>query len=190
MLLGTSSPLQHSSPKEWAAKHVALGLGSVVFPVDHLAGEETVEAYRRAAEEAGLVIAEVGVWKNTLAADPGERKSATDYAIGQLRMAEQIGARCCVNVLGTPYGPRWDGGYRDNFSEESWYLARTKVREIIDAVQPERTKFSIESMPWMIPSCTAEYAAATSRMSSCSRTIPSSSGNALRAKVTWTLSSG
>lgn len=23
-------------------------------------------------------------------------------------MADRIGARCCVNVVGTPYGPRWD----------------------------------------------------------------------------------
>lgn len=157
MLLGTSSPLKHATPQEWAARHVSLGLGSVVFPVDHLAGEETVEAYRRAAEEAGLVIAEVGIWKNTLSADPKERKEATEYAIGQLKMADRIGAKCCVNVLGTPYGPRWDGGYRDNFSDEAWELAVAKVREIIDAVRPSRTRFSIESMPWMIPSSPDEY---------------------------------
>ena len=92
ILLGVSSSLQHSTPEEWAAKHVALGLKCVNFPVDYLAGEDVYMAYKRAADEAGLVIAEVGIWRNTLAADPAEREKWIEYAIGQLRMAEQIGA--------------------------------------------------------------------------------------------------
>lgn len=43
-------------------------------------------AYKKAADEAGLTIAEVGVWRNT-SADPDERKRWIDYAIRQLRMA-------------------------------------------------------------------------------------------------------
>ena len=157
MILGISSPLRHRSPREWAEKHKALGLEAVVFPVDHLAGEEAVMAYKAAADEAGLSIAEVGVWRNALAADPAERRRWTDYAIGQLRMADAISAACCVNVAGTPYGPRWDGGYRDNFSDGFWALAVDKIREIIDTACPKRTKFCIESMPWMIPSSPDEY---------------------------------
>ncbi len=157
MLLGISSSLEHKSPEDWAAKHVALGLKSINFPVDYLAGERTYMAYKEAAEKAGLVIAEVGVWRNTLAADPEERRKWIDYAVGQLRMADKIGARCCVNVVGTPYGPRWDGGYRDNFSDELWKMAVEMIQRIIDTAQPQHTVFSIESMPWMIPSSPDEY---------------------------------
>lgn len=157
MKLGISSSLQHGSPQEWAAKHKALGLETVVFPVDHLSGEETVMAYKRAADEAGLQIAEVGVWRNTLAADPAEREKWIRYAVGQLKMADRIGARCCVNVVGTPYGPRWDGGYRGNFSAECWDMAVAMIRRIIDEAEPRRTFFSIESMPWMIPGSPDEY---------------------------------
>ena len=157
MILGISSALKHDSPREWAAKHKALGLEAVVFPIDHLAGEEAVMAYKAAADEAGLSIAEVGVWRNTLAFDPAERRRWTDYAVGQLRMADAVGAACCVNVVGTPYGPRWDGGYRDNFSEELWSMAVTMIREVIDTARPGHTKFCIESMPWMIPSSPDEY---------------------------------
>lgn len=157
MILGISSRLEHKTPEEWAAKHKALGLKCVNFPVDYLSGEETYMAYKREADKAGLMIAEVGVWRNTLAADPAERSKWIDYAIGQLRMAEQIGAACCVNVLGTPYGPRWDGGYRQNFSEELWTMAVGMIRQIIDAVQPQHTKYCIESMPWMVPSSPDEY---------------------------------
>lgn len=114
-------------------------------------------AYKEAADKAGLIIAEVGVWRNTLAADPIERAKWIDYAIGQLRMADQIGAICCVNVVGTPYGPRWDGGYRENFSDELWKMAVKMIQQIIDTAKPIHTKFSIESMPWMIPSSPDEY---------------------------------
>ena len=157
MYLGISSSLEHSTPAEWALKHKALGLKTVVFPVSCLDGEETVLAYKKAADEAGLTIAEVGVWRNTLASDPEERERWIVYAIEQLRMADAIGAACCVNVVGTPYGPRWDGGYRDNFSPELWDMAVRMIRRIIDTARPVRTKFCIESMPWMIPSSPDEY---------------------------------
>ena len=157
MYLGISSPLEHTSPADWAARHKALGLKTVVFPVSCLDGEETIRAYKKAADEAGLVIAEVGVWRNTLAADLEERNKWTDYAAAQLQMADEIGATCCVNVVGTPYGPRWDGGYRNNFSPELWKMAVQMIREIIDRVKPRQTKFCIESMPWMIPSSPQEY---------------------------------
>ena len=157
MLLGISSPLQHTSPEDWAAKHKALGLKAINFPVTYLDGEETYMAYKKAADAAGLSISEVGIWRNTLAADPAERAKWIEYSIGQLQMAEEIGATCCVNVVGTPYGPRWDGGYRGNFSKELWDDAVKMIRQIIDSVRPRHTKFSIESMPWMIPSSPDEY---------------------------------
>lgn len=157
MYLGISSSLEHNSPKEWAAKHKALGLETVVFPVNCDEDEETIMAYKNAADEIGLTIAEVGIWRNTLAADPNERKRWIDYAIRQLRMADAIGAACCVNVVGTPYGPRWDGGYRNNFSPDLWEMAVGMIQQIIDSARPIRTKFCIESMPWMIPSSPDEY---------------------------------
>lgn len=78
------------------------------FPVDYLAGEDVYMAYKKAADDAGLVIAEVGVWRNTLAADPAEREKWIEYAIGQLKMAEKIGAICCVNVDRSAFGVHLD----------------------------------------------------------------------------------
>lgn len=157
MLLGVSSSLEHSSPTEWAAKHVFLGLKCVNFPVSCLDGEDVCMAYKKAADDAGLVIAEVGIWRNTLAADPAERQKNIDFAVGQLRMADRIGAVCCVNAVGTPYGHRWDGGYRGNFTQEAWDMTVEMIRRIIDEAGPRHTKFCIESMPWMIPCSPDEY---------------------------------
>lgn len=158
MILGISSCLNHNSPEDWAQKHVDLGLKCVNFPATFEGGRDNYMAYKNAADKAGLIIAEVGVWRNTLAADPKEREKWIDYAINQLKMADEIGAQCCVNVAGTPHGPRWDGGYRDNFSKETWDATVRMVQEIIDTVKPKTAKYSIESMPWMVPSTPQEYA--------------------------------
>lgn len=157
MYLGVSSSLEHTGPEDWAKKHVSLGLKCVNFPVDYLAGEETYMAYKEAADKAGLLIAEVGIWKNTLSADKAEREKWMDYAVGQLKMADKIGALCAVNVAGTPHGPRWDGGYRNNFTRETWNDIVAMAQEIIDRAKPERAAFSLESMPWMYPTGPDEY---------------------------------
>ena len=156
MRLGTSAPLAYSGPADWAQKHRSLGLGAINF---HLTCEDDphlAEAFLREAEQQDLVMAEVGVWRNTLSPDPEIRKASIRYAIGQLELADRIGARCCVNILGAR-GPRWDGAYRDNFSGETWLLAVKTIRQIIDAVNPRNTFFTIESMPWMVPTGPDEY---------------------------------
>ncbi len=157
MKLGVSTSFSHSSPEEWAAKHVALGCEAVVFPVDYLAGEQVIDSYMNAAKAAGLRIAEVGVWRNVIAANPTERAQAVAYAIGQLRMADHIGAACCVNIAGAAGGNRWDGFCRENFSKEAWAATVAAVRQIVDTVNPVHTKYSLEPMPWMIPSGPEEY---------------------------------
>lgn len=151
MRLGISAALQHSTPEEWAKKHAELGLTAVVFPVNYLAGEDVIEAYAAAAHAYGLVIAEVGVWKNVIAVEEAERREAVAYAIGQLRMADRIGARCCVNIAGAAAGARWDGPCAENYSKDAWDRTVQSVREIVDAAKPVRTKYSLEPMPWMIP---------------------------------------
>ena len=157
MRIGISSGLSHNSPEEWAAQMKELGCSSVVFPLDYTAPENLIADYVNAAEKYGLLIAEVGVWKNVFAIDPDERRAARERAVGQLRLADQIGARCCVNVAGTYGGPVWDGGYRENFSGKAWDMLVEYTRGLIDEVRPARTKYSIEPMPWMYPTGPDEY---------------------------------
>ncbi len=157
MILGLNTTLTHTSPGEWARRNKELGCGAVVMPVNYLAGRTCYMEYANAAKEQGLVIAEVGIWKNMLAADEEERREAMEYSIGQLAMAEEIGAGCCVNIAGTPVPGRWDGGYAQNFTKETWDRTVEAIREIIDAVHPVHTKFTIEPMPWMVPTGPDEY---------------------------------
>ncbi len=117
MRLGTSSPLIYDSGRHWAENQVKLGCRAVVFPVQSSEPEKKIIEYKEAADKAGLMIAEVGIWRNALSSDPGERKKNMDYCVEQLRLADYLGARCCVNVAGTT-GDVWDGAYKQNFSKE------------------------------------------------------------------------
>ncbi len=156
MRLGTSSPLRHNSPEEWADKQIDLGCSTVVFPVQSNEPESKIIAYKEAAEKAGLTIAEVGIWRNALAADEGERKANMDYCVEQLRLADYLGARCAVNVAGS-FGRIWDGGYKENFTKDAWDKTVAMVREVIDRANPQNTYFTLEPMPWMIPTGPREY---------------------------------
>lgn len=156
MKLGTSSPLRHESPKEWAKRHQALGLEAINFPLTCEDNDALIDEYAKEAKKNNLEIAEVGVWRNTLDINEDARKEAITYSIGQLELAERVGARCCVNILGAR-GARWDGAYRENFSMETWKLGVKTIQEIIDTVQPKNTYFTIESMPWMFPTGPDEY---------------------------------
>lgn len=157
MRLGMATPLQHDSPTHWAEQLKAIGCGAVVFPLDYRASEKQIHAYAEAARQYDLMIAEVGIWQNPLAEDPQERRRAREYSVGQLRLADALGARCCVNVAGAIRGPRWDGGYKENYSAEAWQRTVEYTQELIDCVQPKHTFYTLEPMPWMIPSSPEEY---------------------------------
>jgi sugar phosphate isomerase/epimerase len=156
MRLGTSSPLNHSTPEEWAENQIKLGCRAVNFPLSSTDPEEKIIAYKEAAEKHDLLIAEVGIWRNALAADEDERKKNMDYCVEQLRLADFLNARCAVNVAGA-FGPVWDGHYKENFTDHAWKETVKMVQEIIDRANVKNTYFTLEPMPWMIPTGPREY---------------------------------
>ncbi len=156
MRLGTSSPLRHESAEQWASNQVSLGCATVVFPVQSNERESMIIEYKEAAERAGLSFAEVGIWRNALSQDPAERSKNMDFCVNQLRLADFVGAKCCVNVAGA-FGPIWDGAYKENFSDHARKETVRMVREIIDRADVKNTYFTLEPMPWMIPSGPDDY---------------------------------
>lgn len=156
MRLGLASPLKHETPKEWAANMKAIGCGCVVFPVDYMAGEAVVGAYAEAAEQEGLTIAEVEAWSNPLSPDEDVRSEAFTRCVRQLELADRIGASCCVNIAGSA-GSRWDGAYKENFTEAHWKMTVRSIQNIIDEAMPERTYYTLEPMPWMVPAGPEQY---------------------------------
>ncbi|HBZ77098.1 MAG TPA: AP endonuclease [Clostridiales bacterium] len=156
MRLGTSSPLKHETAEEWAKNQVTLGCRAVVFPLSADDPEEKIREYEDAAKAHDLLIAEVGIWRNALDMDPETRKKNREYCIAQLKLADRLGARCAVNVAGA-FGARWDGHYRENFTKEARMETVKMVQEIIDRAEVKNTYFTLEPMPWMIPTGPEDY---------------------------------
>ena len=136
-----------NTPEEWAAAAKRAGYSGVYFPVDYSAPLSLIDGYKSAADAADLVVCEIGVWKNTLAPDTAERESAIDYAVHQLELADYIGANCCVNIAGS-YSHVWDGPHPDNFTRRAFDDIVKTTQKIIEAVNPKKTCYALEPMPW------------------------------------------
>ncbi|WP_123043335.1 sugar phosphate isomerase/epimerase family protein [Cohnella candidum] len=158
MRLGGQVYPERQDPESWVDAVRKAGFRAAVCPVNHEADGALIRAYRDAAAANDIFIAEVGAWSNPISADPEVRRQAMEYCAKQLALAEEIGAGCCVNIAGSR-GEQWDGPHPDNFSDETFDLIVETVRGIIDQVNPSRTFFTLETMPWTYPDSADTYLA-------------------------------
>jgi sugar phosphate isomerase/epimerase len=145
-----------TDPEKWIAELRRHGYRAAYCPVDSRASDDLVRAFARAAQEADIVIAEVGAWSNPLSTDEETRRKAVQFCQEQLALADRIGARCCVNISGSR-GEQWDGPHPDNLTDATFDLIVESVRAIIDGVQPTRAFYTLEPMPWMYPDSPESY---------------------------------
>lgn len=156
MRLGGPVFVEDLTPERWTAALQSKGYSAAYCPVTSDADSVTVQAYAQAAERAGIIIAEVGAWSNPLSDDAQTRQEALAKCQAQLALADEIGARCCVNIAGSR-GEIWDGPHPDNLTQETFDMIVEVVRGIIDAVQPQRTHYTLEPMPWIYPDSADGY---------------------------------
>ena len=156
MRIGGAIERAYNSPEEWYQLVKELGYRAVLAPVDYQASKEEKQAYIQCAKENDIVIGEVGVWRNIISIDDKERKAAVEYCKNQLALAEELSANCCVNVTGSR-GEIWESFYAENYSKDTYALIVDSIRDVIDAVKPTRTFYTIETMPWMIPDSPDSY---------------------------------
>jgi sugar phosphate isomerase/epimerase len=141
---------EYSNPSKWIAAVQRQGYRAVYCPVGLDAAADEIAAYARAAAEADIVIAEVGAWSNPICRDETARQAAIEKNKRALALADEIGARVCVNIAGSR-AEQWDGPHEDNFSRDTFDLIVETVRDIIDTVQPRRAFYALETMPWIFP---------------------------------------
>lgn len=137
-------------PDKWASAVKAKKYTAAVCPVDTTADDSIVARFAETARRERIVIAEVGAWSNPLSPDIATRRAAIEKCTESLRLADEIGALCCVNIAGSR-GDKWDGPSELDMLEETFEMIVETVRSIIDAVKPKRTRYAIEAMPWMYP---------------------------------------
>jgi len=115
------------------------------------------KSIERAFKKADVVISEVGAWCNLTAVDETKRAKNFKYVCERLALADEIGALCCVDFIGTldpdsDYGP-----HPDNLTSVGFDLAVETVRKVINEVRPKRAKFCLEMMQWTLPDCPDSY---------------------------------
>jgi len=145
------------TPQAWVAAVQRVGYAAAELPLPITSDDVTVDAYLAAAAKADILIGEVGAWSNPIDPDPVKAKEAIVNCQTRLAWAERLGARCCVNIAGSRNPAKWDGPHPDNFSRDTFDLIVQTTREIIDAVKPKRTFYTLETMPWIFPSSPDEY---------------------------------
>jgi sugar phosphate isomerase/epimerase len=158
MRLGGPIFEESSTPDHWIAAVRKHGYRAAYCPINNTATPDTIRAYADAAAKAGIVIAEVGAWSNPLSADDTKRHEAVTNCQKQLALADAIGARCCVNIVGSR-GAKWDGPCAENLTTATFEMIVETVRTIIDTVKPTRTFYTLETMPWMFPDSPDSYLA-------------------------------
>lgn len=148
---------QFTSPEVWAALHRKLGYRAAYCPLAPGANEALVKAYKAIAAKNDIVIAELGVWNNPIDPDGQTAEKALAWCIDSLAFADQIGAKCCVNVSGSRNPKYWAGPHKDNLTDATFDMIVETTRKIIDAVKPRNTFFTLEIMPWAYPDSTDSY---------------------------------
>jgi len=156
MRLGGCLTGEFKNVDEWLRAVLNIGYKAVVFPLRPDADRSEIKEYVSAMAENDIVNAEVGAWSNLLSHNNSERETAMRYNIAALELAEETGARCCVNIAGSR-SESWDGPSKNNLTRETFDIIVRNTKMIIDAVKPEKTKYTIETMPWVFPDSPEGY---------------------------------
>lgn len=156
--LGGPAFLHTDDMAELARAHRRLGYSAAYCPDGLKAGDaKGIAAVQKAFAAEDVIIAEVGAWKNMLDADPAKRRSNLAFVQERLALADEVGARCCVDIGGSLNPQSWDGPDPRNLTAEYFDATVQNCRRLIDAVKPSRTHFSIEMMGWSLPNTADSY---------------------------------
>lgn len=109
---------------------------------------DEIKEIRRIFEGADIMLAEVGYWQNLLDTDHAERQKNRDRMVEALAVAEALGARCSINMLGSYcHGQGPSKHSKRNFSDEAFQEAVEISRYCIDSVKPKTAFFVYEIFP-------------------------------------------
>ena len=103
-----------------------------------------------------VVIAEAGAWKNMQDPDPDKRKANLAYVQERLALADELGSRCCVDTAGS-HSRTYRTAPPRNITPAFIEATVENCRNLIDAVKPTRTKFTIEMMSYTFPTGPDDY---------------------------------
>ncbi|MEK4885082.1 TIM barrel protein [Bacillus sp. FSL W8-1127] len=151
-------------PEQWVKELKRLGYSTAHWPAEAVVPEGVIKDFKKAVQDADLTIGEVHIFNNTIVPDDKRRKLAIEVAKEKLDLAEQFGANCAVNLAGSrakskvnDHTPGSFDIHPNNLNNETFDLIVDTVKEIIDAVKPKRTFYTLELFPWLLPNSPDSY---------------------------------
>jgi sugar phosphate isomerase/epimerase len=155
--LGGPIFVKSDDPVELARAHREQGYTAAYCPPLKAGETQKIRAVREAYARHGVVIAEVGAWCNMVAPEEDKRCKNLAFVAERLALADEVGALCCVDYAGTVEpGKDWSA-LAANFSAEAFDLIVQTVRDLLAAVKPTRTKFTLEVMQTCPPDSVDSY---------------------------------
>jgi sugar phosphate isomerase/epimerase len=151
MRLGGPTFLKSQDPRELAREHRRLGYSAAYCPAVKPGDTSRAREIEKAFAETNVVIAEVGVWVNMLDPDAEKRRANLHSVAERLAVADEVGARCCVDIAGSYHPKVWYAPHPGNLSQGFFDATVENCRRLIDEVKPKRTKFTLEMMGWCLP---------------------------------------
>ena len=148
---------ESDDPELLAQECKRLGYGAAYCPPSKSSDTARIKTIREAFAKVNIVIAEVGAWRNLMTPDLAARKANLDYVIDQMAVADEVGARCCVDITGSFDAATLSGPHPKNYSQEFIDGTVENCRKIIDAVKPKRSKFAIEMKGCNFPEGPDQY---------------------------------
>ena len=124
-------------------------------PTVRLHETEKLRAIEKAFANADIRIAEVEAWWNALYLNQKRRRRARRLITEALAIGDEVGAVCCVAVVGSHSTIEDefianDAPHPDNFSAATFDAVIEWVRAVLKDANPRRTKLSLEMSPWTI----------------------------------------
>lgn len=142
---------EEDDPAPLAQEHKRFGYTAAFCPDGKPGDAGRVNAVRKVFAAAGVLIAEVGAWRNMMTPDPSARKANVEFVTSQLALADELGVKCCVDIAGSFDGNTLSGPHPKNLSKEFFDGTVENCRKIVDAVKPRIAKFAIEMKAWDLP---------------------------------------
>ena len=148
---GESHGVGAADPEWLVNEHRRKGYAAAYAPQLSLAQGDEIRAVRKAFADADIMIAEVGYWENLVDLDPDARRINRQTMTDALALAEELGARCAVDIFGSYcYGNGNSVHAARNFSEDAFAEAVDMARYFIDAVKPKTAFFAYEIFPFSV----------------------------------------
>jgi len=146
----------YNNAQQWINTLLHKGYSAAYTPLNIDTALDDFIPYTALAKKHNISIAEFGVWNNPLHSNSAKRSKAIEDCKCSLFYADEIGAKCVVNISGSR-GDIWDGPSDKNLTPETFDMVVEVVRDIIDSVKPKRTYYTLETMPWMYPNSIESY---------------------------------